>query len=81
MADEWGHVAVGDNLPDGRVDQVREKGDAVLRKFLNNLHDTGGELQDRNLGAPLHLRDRARRSRSLKSRRPSSLMNRFTEPP
>ena len=41
MADEGCNVAVGDCVPNGRVDQVGEESNAVLKVGIDDLHDTG----------------------------------------
>lgn len=56
VADEGGHVAVGDRVADGRVDEVREEGDAVFEVRVDNLHDARRELHDAYVRGLLHLR-------------------------
>ena len=57
VADKGGDVAVGDGVPDGRVDKVGEEGDAVLEVGVDYLHDSRRELHDADLGGLFHFGD------------------------
>jgi len=57
VTDERSDVTVGDSETNGRVNQVGEVGDTVFEESPDDLHDTGRELHDTDLGRLLHLGD------------------------
>ncbi len=55
MSNEGSNITVGDAVLDGRIDQIGEESDAVLEICVDDLHDTGAELQNTDIGRLFHL--------------------------
>ena len=55
MTDKRSDLAIGGTERDGRVDTRGERGDTVLEKVTDDLHDSRLMLDDRNVGRLMKL--------------------------
>ena len=53
---ERSDITIGDGVFDSGINQVGEESDTVLEVRVDNLHNTGGELHNTNVGGLLHFR-------------------------